>query len=233
MATFLRILLFVIAGPWISTIRAEDVANKPDLQVGDVWFFHATGEDDGNKVDRRWRRRIEEIMPDGRMRVAPLFDTDLFDASWNPIYRDHPDTPSIVFRFPMRVGDAWSFASTGAMTVDGRSYESRSSMKVVAYEELAVPAGTFRCFRVEGETFWDSAINAQNPDWRYTENWQITYWYCPDVRYVGRALHRRYVNVFGHGAYRVLDHQLIRHQAADATAHAHSAASKDAPGTGK
>ncbi len=206
----MRILAFVIALAWISTARAEDVANKPELHVGDVRVFQANGENEGGKVvNRLWRRRIEEILPDGTIRVSPRLLTDLFDSSWNPIIGDHPEQPYVLFKFPMHVGDAWSFASPlGAMTPDGRSYENRGSMKVVTYESVTVPAGTFKCFRVEGEVYWNGAVDGGNADWRATEKWHIINWYCPEVRSFAKQHTARH---FWNGAHRELDHELVTH----------------------
>src|SRR4029453_9810518 len=41
----------------------QDIAEKPDLRLGDEWGFHVTGGARGNPVDRRWRRRIVESLP--------------------------------------------------------------------------------------------------------------------------------------------------------------------------
>jgi len=108
-----------------------------------MWTFHTTGVDDGKAVDYAWRRRIEEILPGDRIRVTPHYEADVFDSSWNPIYADRPDFIALNFQFPLRVGAAWSYASpAGASTLDGRGYEHRGRMNVVAYESITVPAGT-------------------------------------------------------------------------------------------
>ena len=43
--------------------------------------------DDGKPVDYEWRRRIAEILPDGKMRVAPPRPTDIYDSSWNAVFQ--------------------------------------------------------------------------------------------------------------------------------------------------
>jgi hypothetical protein len=209
-----RVFAFAItASAWISSAGAEDIATKPELRVGDTWFFQATGEDENGKVDRYWRRRIEEILPDGSIRVSPRILTDMFDSSWNPIFHDQAEQVPILFRFPMRVGDAWSSTSSlGAITQDGRGYERRGSMKVIAYETVTVPAGTFKCFRIEGETHWNAAVDPTQPDYRYTEKWQIITWYCPEVRmFAKQQIKRNIGGSFTIAKSRQLNHELVTH----------------------
>jgi len=45
--------------------------------------------------------------------------------------------------------------------------------KVTGIETVTVPAGTFRAFRVEGQTYEVQAS---------TKQWRFVHWYAPDVR---------------------------------------------------
>lgn len=214
MTTLVWMLVPVIAGLWARPALAQDVANKPELRVGDAWVFRMTGEDDGKAIDTQWRRRIIELLPGDKFRVEPPYNVDVFDSSWNPIYRDRPDFWPVDYQFPLRVGAAWSYASpVGVSTVDGRTYDNHGYMKVVAYESITVPAGTFKCFRIEGESNWIAAIAAADADLMSTEKWRITNWYCPEVRYIGKSHTERYSGgSYRKGAYRTLDHELIGHR---------------------
>jgi hypothetical protein len=207
------VLLLALIGAWISTSHAEDVANKPELRVGDTWVFQMTGEDENGKVNRYWRRRVEEILPDGKIHMSSPLGMYLYDSSLNPIDTHHPEFAAFDFRFPMRVGDAWSYASPpGAMTTDGKGYERRGSMKVIAYETVKVPAGTFKCFRIEGETELNAAVDPTQPDFRHTEKRQVINWYCPEIRYLAKQQIKRNIGgSFTKAMYRKLDSELLTH----------------------
>ena len=219
MAARIWMLVPLIAVAWMRPAFAQEIANKPELRIGDTWMFHMTGNDDGKTVESAWRRVIVEKLPGDKIRVTPPYNVDVFDDSWNPIYRDRPDFWPVDYRFPLRVGASWSYASpVGASTVDGRSYDNHGNMKVVAYEPITVPAGTFNCFRIEGESYWSAAIDATLPDYVFTEKWRITNWYCPDVRFIGKSHTERYSGGnFRKGAYRTLDHELVGYRRGPAT----------------
>ena len=212
MNSIARIVACTLAcGACVSSALAQEVAERPDLHVGDTWVFHVTGVDDGKPVDSAWRRRINEILPDGKIRVSPRYETDTFDTSWNPIYSDHPEFPTPDFQFPLRVGAAWSFASPGGgLTRDGTHYDLHGRRKVVAYESITVPAGTFKCFRIEGGSEWVQTHRHGNSDYKTVENWQITNWYCPEIRYIGKSHTETYFGGSSRkGTYRTLDHELV------------------------
>jgi hypothetical protein len=90
---------------------AQPVAEKPDLKVGDQWIFHETGIDGGKAVDRRWMRRITELLPDENMRVERYAGSDTYDMSWNPTHPDRPEFWPRDLQFPLHVGAGWSYAS--------------------------------------------------------------------------------------------------------------------------
>src|SRR5437867_12318543 len=115
---FIRFGCYLLSASWPLSALGQDVADKPDLRLGDEWVFVQTGNEDGKPVDRRWQRRIVELLPDDKVRVTPKYaGIDVFDRSWN--YR-HPERPTfwpIDFQFPLSVGATWSFASPfGAST---------------------------------------------------------------------------------------------------------------------
>lgn len=208
-------LTSIAHGAFALIAAAEPVATRPDLRVGDEWVYQGTGDDDGKPYEGRWRRRIEEILPNGHVRVTPkIGGIDVFDASWNAMHPQRTGYVPMVFRFPLRVGDAWSFTSPlGAMTPDGRNYEQRGAFKVVAYEQIAVAAGTFDCFRIEGETHWMSNYDATTPEFHYLERWRQINWYCPDVGYMGKQRTETYIGgKFATGRYRTRDWQLVRYR---------------------
>jgi hypothetical protein len=149
-------------------------AAKPTLSVGEQWVFKQT-TDAGKEIT--WSRRIVAVGADGVVDVQTAPDkTQQFDAAWNfidPRGADYNRTP---YKFPMKVGAEWSFSAKAGTAV---AMENRNSYKVVAYEPVTVPAGTFDCFKVEGTS--DTTLKAYN----YTMH--ETYWYCPKVNFIGKV----------------------------------------------
>ena len=79
------------------------------------------------------------------------------------------------------VGSTWEYASPiGSVDRYGRAFERRGEYKVVAFEPVTVPAGTFKCFRVEGVNHMVRAFSTGDADYKQTERWTITTWYCPE-----------------------------------------------------
>jgi hypothetical protein len=76
----------------------------------------------------------------------------------------------------MQVGSEWSYVAKFGTQV---MMDQRGSYKVVAYEPLTVPAGTFDCFKVEGKA--EAAYRIS-----YQQQIKETYWYCPKVNGIAK-----------------------------------------------
>lgn len=192
---------------------AQNVADKPALNVGDLWVFHQTGTEAGKHVDRQWRRQIAETLADGMVRVTPIYNgVSVYDASWNPRHPETPDFWPADFEFPLRVGAEWSFASpVPSYDTTGRTYYQQGKHKVVAFEPITVPAGTFECFRLEGTSNWTSGVDIAHPNWRYMATWRMTRWYCPAVKYLAKTRIEFSASGIATGViYSALDSELVR-----------------------
>jgi len=156
---------------------AQPTADKPDLKVGDKWEFNQTVKIvPGEEKSEPWSRRVVEIQPDGRIQVATAKDEMLaLDAMLNRIDPRGPEYSVATYKFPMKVGSEWSYS---ARTGEGGMLERRGSYKVVAYEPVTVPAGTFDCFRVEGQ--WENSNKS------YSGRAREQYWYCPAIKFFAK-----------------------------------------------
>ena len=190
--------------------HAQDVTNAPELHVGDEWVFHQTGTANGDPVDLTWRRKLAESLPDGKFRIEPTTrGFDVVDASWNLRHPMRPDFWAIDFKFPFKVGDSWTFASpAGARDTEGKSYDLHGAHKVVALESITVPAGTFSCFKIVGESSFVTIQSVADAEHRRVESWKMTRWYCPTVRYVAKLRTERY-SAGGKGNYYISDSELV------------------------
>ena len=156
---------------------AQPTGDKPDLKVGDQWEFNRSIKIvPGEERSEPWSRRVVEIQPDGRTQVVLDKETVTLDAMLNRIDPRGPEYSVTTYKFPMKVGSEWSYS---ARTGEGGMLERRGSYKVVAYEPVTVPAGTFDCFRVEGQ--WENSNKS------YTGRALEKYWYCPRVKFIAKS----------------------------------------------
>jgi len=157
---------------------AQPVAERPALKIGDSWQFRQSVKIvPGEETSQPWSRRIVEIQPDDRMVVAAGNNQSLtFDTSWNRIDPKGPEYSVVSYKFPMKVGDEWTYKARAGET---GMLERQGKYKVAAFESVTVPAGTFDCFRIEGQ--WEISNRG------YTGRAQEKYWYCPALRYVAKA----------------------------------------------
>ena len=79
------------------------------------------------------------------------------------------------FSWPLWVGKSWSVTATGesAQRITQLGYYRR----VTAYEDVTVPAGTFKAFRIE-------TLPGMGVDSAY----RLTLWYAPSVSYVVKSV---------------------------------------------
>ena len=85
------------------------------------------------------------------------------------------DPHSGMLSFPMKVGNTWraiyTYRETSTIFNEEETYEQKEwqDWKVVAWEEVTVPAGTFMAFRV-------TLTGAS-----YSGPYDFTYWYAPEI----------------------------------------------------
>jgi hypothetical protein len=166
-----------------TTGAMAQTAEAPEWRVGDKWTFHEKSRPPAQESD--WSREVLEVMPDGRLSVAMETGRKLvFDTSGNSQDKRGPEYTWQRFRFPMKVGMKWNHERK----IAGETWhgQEQSSWEVKAYEKITVPAGTFDCFKVSGETFsnWDSATSVAKG---YNRSYgTMTYWYCPAIKWAAR-----------------------------------------------
>ena len=173
-AALTRSLLFVATVLATSTSSAQ-TADKPTIAVGDQWAYKQVDKD-GKEVS--WGRKVLSVDADGGFTVQTAPDKTMkFDGSWNFVDPRGAEYGRTAIRFPMKVGDEWSFISKQMLQTN--LIDQRNKYKVVAREPLTVPAGTFDCYRAEGT----SEATYKNS---YSRQMKETYWYCPQVKAVAK-----------------------------------------------
>ncbi|MFO1282425.1 MAG: hypothetical protein U1F51_08135 [Burkholderiales bacterium] len=168
-------LPLALAAAGAATSSPAQTADKPRIAVGDQWTYRQVDKD-GKEVT--WGRKVLSIDGDGGFTVATAPDKTMrFDASWNFIDPRGGEFSRPAYRFPMQVGAEWSFVAKQMLQTN--LVDQRNQYRIVGYEPLTVPAGTFDCFKAEGtaDTTYKNSYNR-----RMKEAW----WYCPRVNAIAK-----------------------------------------------
>jgi hypothetical protein len=154
---------------------AQPIADKPDFRPGDSWEFLAKEAKRGKSTV--WTRAIEAIESPERIAVKQHPGTTAYyDSALNPLLWGRSDWARLLVRYPLHVGDEWTFS----INFTNPYYGEIGRGKVIAYESLQVPAGTFQCYRVEAESTYGSKY--------YTEYRVWIRWYCPEIKWLAKDI---------------------------------------------
>ena len=158
------------------TLASAQTADKPAVSVGDAWAYAQTTDTGKEAKESTWSRKVVAVGADGSFDFQIGERVHKYDAAGNYLDPKGAEYNRTVYRFPMQVGSEWTYVARFGTQV---LMDQRGSYKVVAYEPLTVPAGTFDCFRVEGKA--DAAYKAS-----YQQQIRETYWYCPKVNGIAK-----------------------------------------------
>lgn len=94
--------MLVMAASW-----GQPVAERPDLRAGDNWQFSAVSSTESKTTS--WSRTIVQVLPKNRVEVRHSNDqVYLYDDALN--WLGNSEDPRVLARYPMKVGDTWSFS---------------------------------------------------------------------------------------------------------------------------
>ena len=155
------------------TASGQPVADQPAYKIGDKWTYKQVETASGKTQD--WSRQIAEVGPGNRLLVR-LEDgrTQEYDnaMNWAPT---GPETARVLLKFPLKVGSSWSYTATPNPTSNARE---NGEAKVVAYESITVPGGTFDCYRIDAQ----STVSVR----AYNAHRQWSRWYCPAIKWIAK-----------------------------------------------
>jgi hypothetical protein len=168
-------LLLATASVYLPAI-AQGTAEKPTPKVGDRWEFQQSVKSvPGGDASQPWSRTVAEILPDRITMVGSNNQSFPLDASLNPIDPKGAEYSVMTYKFPMSVGSEWKYTARAG---PNGQLERNGTYKVAAFEPVTVPAGTFECFRVDGE--WQTTGRV------YSGRGSEKYWYCPKLNYIAK-----------------------------------------------
>jgi Caspase domain len=158
------------------------LAERPTWSLGDRWI----------RTDGLWE--LIRIEPDHYVFSARTdeelhFSRELVIAR----YKHYGNTelefePLPKLAWPLQVGSRG--VATGRYKPRfGVGYDADFQWSVVAWEEVTVPAGTFKAYRIVYRIAPRLAANFARPDWRSAppSTLTLTYWYAPEIRQFVKA----------------------------------------------
>lgn len=155
---------------------AEDTsAGPPTVHSGDVWVDRLASGDKEFKVSAASADGFSFTQWGAEMQS---------DANWNPtVWRSLTEEqgapinyqkPLMTFPFPLTPGKTWTAEDKWQIPDISQSGRSDVEGKVGDWEQVTVPAGTFRAIKVEVKVRAIGRLGLNN-----TTN--LTYWYAPEV----------------------------------------------------
>lgn len=130
----------------LKVLGIEDFKNTKIYIVGDVYGSSRGG------FDVKTLQYIVDITPDGR-KIVPMTD-------W-----------TLSYDFPLYVGKKWSKMVSGK-DADNNPRDYLFTYKVMSFENITVPAGAFRAFKIE----------FTQVDYETSSEVKIYIWYSPEVK---------------------------------------------------
>lgn len=179
-------LVFAVAGPALG-----QVAQRPDVRVGDEWRFAVYYAVRTTEPSRTWSiTSVNASGIDGTENGEPLRLTRDLDVLDSP--RSAYTDPQWL-RFPLEVGQRWRFRTDWHFKPKGSKGSSHVDVEVAAYEKVVVPAGEFDAFRLMSRATLDGTSPIGS---RYGGDSTTTYWYAPAARAIVKSVnHNPYLGV--------------------------------------
>jgi hypothetical protein len=161
----------------------------PDIKIGDTYIIDSQYPDNPN-LSNRTERKVLSI-DDGKIIVASKNINNMsskprilqFTPEWNLISSRNPDgsgfdySPSLqYFDFPLYPGKTWKQISRETDIKTGAEREHTLSAMVGDWEDVSVPAGTFRAIKITLQTeLLDRATGTRSTGTDIS-------WYAPALR---------------------------------------------------
>lgn len=163
-------LLPALLGLALSTAAWSESLDSPVVNVGDTWVYRSTTE----RGPSGWNQTVDEI------KVTRVTPTAIFIATkaagstqppkemlvgpdWSRM-RDVNGKETVVNRplaFPLSDGKSWELVYTEQNpNKSHKSEKFATHFRVVGYEAVEVPAGSYRALKIESEGNWEATLAA-------------------------------------------------------------------------
>jgi len=168
----------------------------PRYRAGDSWVYKVTDRDYTVVRERKSVLRVESVT-DKEVRVRTgsknyfLYNLEgdlLVNVPGDGVTRRF-DPPIKVYAYPLEPGKSWQ-ARYRTTRDDGKVFDNDRSTTVAGWEDVTVPAGTFKALKVSALTYY------RRTDGGGAGKIIVNYWYAPEVK---RAVKVEDVNIANSG----------------------------------
>lgn len=180
---------------------SQEKYEAPTWNVGDTWRF-------GFAITREWQVTVERV-EDSLYILGDRYGVDklgfdkrtlelkyFIDSEGKKVSSESVWFYGIYCDFPVYVGKKWAKMVSGKDD-RGRSIDYLHEFKVLSLEEVTVPAGTFKAFKIE----FSKRIAT-----RTTDFYRNYVWYSPEVKTIIKSSYAGHEGIWGQGS---LDFALI------------------------
>lgn len=203
----------LVAGAAAQQPRAR--IDGPAVKVGDTWMYNTHNGWTGN-LDYVSVNTVKEISKQGIVMESASLDRNIVftvrrTRDFNLIsieaphftQRARPYYPNFVF--PLEVGKTWK-RDVELLNSKDPDKEVRAKLegKVVGWESVTVPAGTFRALKIVVTGYYQGTTNSGS----WTGRIEDALWYAPEVR---NAVRYEYTDTVGVERYNHEVHELVRY----------------------
>lgn len=166
--------------PFVSGEKCD----APVWSVGDTWRFVYSDT-------KEWEYKVvvvEEnfyIVDDRYGAYKPCFDKKTFQlvAFMDPEGRRRSNISSVYyFDFPLYAGKRWNKAISGIPIGGSTQMNYLNEYRVVSYEPVKVPAGTFNSFKIE--------LKQTNLGPQFASG-KVFLWYSPEIKFVAKLQYEK------------------------------------------
>jgi hypothetical protein len=182
--------LFSLALLCNATFALAQKAERPSWNVGDTWEYKLTQRNDGNKISE-YEHQIEKI-DDGKLMIRRSTKnaegikirggllTYTADMNYQTVSgkgtTSSPD--SQLLNWPIESGKKYSAESTWINTNNAQNGSDDLKVQVSELEDVTVPAGTFKAYKVSAKGFW----NRRDSQFSGSGQAAQTIWYAPEIK---------------------------------------------------
>jgi len=189
--TFLALITVVF--PTIAqTQEIDSIQTAPTFIVGDKWVYNNYKSLDdakqGHNPGMDTTRIVREINDKGILVSNPKGNRQyLYNKDFNLLEAHSKERDTFykpfwpTYKYPMRVGDKYKVEFSHNRD-DGHDNDYTATIRVVGWETITVPAGTFKALRVEMTGYWTHPIKDSFPPRDGRADFKEIHWFAPEVK---------------------------------------------------
>lgn len=164
------LLVAVLAGCAISAYAQE--APAPALREGDKWVYSVKIEKPPNGAStRHWENVVQRVGSSGMVLANKPVDSNMppnetaYQNDWSRMVsiNGKMTTTNKYFDFPLKTGKTWQVAVTQEKPNPRlKLLRTTQNYKVIGWEDVTVPAGTFKALKIEADGDWYNEFEPTN-----------------------------------------------------------------------